>query len=193
MRAALLYALAWLAFALAHSLLARAPVKAALRPLLGRGYRLAYNAVAVMQVALLVWLGRTLFPEPGVALPGGVEAALRAVQVAGAGVMLAALGHYDLGRFVGWSDLRRTPPPPEALVTRGLHRWVRHPLYAGAFLVLWGGAVDRHGAWLAFWGSLYLAVGSRFEERDLIRVHGDAYRRYRARVPAFVPWKGRAI
>jgi len=60
-----------------------------------------------------------------------------------------------------------------------LHRFVRHPLYSAAFLILWG--------------SVYLVVGSHFEERFLERLYGDAYADYRRRVPAFVPWKGRAI
>ena len=43
----------------------------------------------------------------------------------------------------------------------------------------------------AVWGSAYLVIGTAFEERKLRRLYGQAYEDYRARVPAFVPWKGR--
>jgi len=39
--------------------------------------------------------------------------------------------------------------------------------------------------------TLYFVLGSRLEERKLIAVHGDTYRRYRAKVPGLLPlpWK----
>ena len=39
--------------------------------------------------------------------------------------------------------------------------------------------------------TLYLAIGYRFEERDLARRHGDSYLAYREEVPAFFPRLGR--
>jgi protein-S-isoprenylcysteine O-methyltransferase Ste14 len=50
-----------------------------------------------------------------------------------------------------------------------------------------------NAAWLvsAIAITLYFAIGSWFEERKLIAIHGDAYRRYRDKVPALLPlpWK----
>jgi protein-S-isoprenylcysteine O-methyltransferase Ste14 len=39
--------------------------------------------------------------------------------------------------------------------------------------------------------TLYFFIGSRFEERKLIRYHGEQYRRYRELVPGLIPlpWK----
>ena len=42
--------------------------------------------------------------------------------------------------------------------------------------------------------TLYLAIGYRLEERQMLRDHGDAFRAYRDRVPGWLPIsvKGRA-
>lgn len=80
----------------------------------------------------------------------------------------------------------------EPLVTHGVHRFVRHPLYTALFMVLWGRAFDEAALMTAVWGSLYLVIGTRFEERKLRRIYGTAYETYSARTPRFVPWPGKA-
>ena len=37
----------------------------------------------------------------------------------------------------------------------------------------------------------WIVVGSRLEERDLVREFGDAYRDYQRKVPMLLPWPGR--
>ena len=36
-------------------------------------------------------------------------------------------------------------------------------------------------------------VGAHLEEQKLLRRHGEAYRRYMARVPGLMPWPGRSL
>ncbi len=183
-----LYALAWLAFGLGHSLLAG-------RVWLGRWSRLAYNAVAIASFAGVSAAGAaTLADRPVFDLPGPALAGLAAVHLAGWAVLLLSARFYDLGRLGGLAQLRHPEAPPdEGLRLDGPHGWVRHPLYAGAFLILWGAAVNPLGLATACWGSLYLLAGTWCEERRLLRRYGPAYAGYRARVPAFVPWRGRII
>ena len=194
----LLYALAWLSFGLGHSLLAGEAMKRrrpqALRPF----YRAAYNGFAVLHLALVWALGRHLFaPLARFDLEPWAAAALTAVHVLGWLVLLWGLRPYDLGRFAGTRQIRNhfrgiEEPEDEPLRTHGLLRFLRHPLYAGAFLILWGGAQNEMLLATAVWGSLYLLAGATCEERRLLRLYGDAYADYRRRVPAIVPWKGRA-
>jgi protein-S-isoprenylcysteine O-methyltransferase Ste14 len=70
---------------------------------------------------------------------------------------------------------------------------VRHPWYALGLLVLW--TRDLNAAWLvaAIAITVYLLIGSRLEENKLIAFYGDAYRRYRRRVPGLVPLPGRSL
>jgi protein-S-isoprenylcysteine O-methyltransferase Ste14 len=116
----------------------------------------------------------------------------------GIAILIVALRGYDLGRFTGLTQVRAgragaTLAQDEPLKLDGLHRYVRHPLYTGGFLVLWGLAHDPMAVATAVWASLYLLIGTWFEERRLLRVYGEAYAQYRLRVPAFMPWRGKAM
>jgi len=195
----LAYALAWLSFGALHSLLARQSVKDRLRPLLGPWYRLAYNGLSVAHIATVWAVGWFAFAGAGAFdLPGWARGLLLAIEIAGWGLMAVALAGYDLGRLGGMNQIRhhrRGVPAPEdePLRTDRLHRFVRHPIYSAGFLILWGRIGSEFELATAVWGSLYLVIGALFEERWLLTHYGAAYADYRRRVPAFVPWKGRAI
>jgi len=191
----LLYALAWGSFGLAHSLLAREGAKRRLRPLLGRAYRLAYNLLAAAHIAAVLAVGRLLLgAAPPYVLPAWLDVLRLAALASGAVVLAAGLRGYDLGLFAGMRQLREgEQADAEPLHTGGLNAYVRHPLYAGGILLLWGLATAPLGLATALWGTLYLVIGARFEERALAARHGAAYAAYRARVPFLVPWKGRAL
>ena len=196
----LIYGILWLGFGVVHSILAGAPAKRRLAPLVGGKYRLLYNLFAALHIALVLYGGQAFLAERAAAFawPPEMAAVLSGVRWAGLAILLGSLTQYDLGRFGGWTqfkaDLRHQPAvEDEPLHLGGIHRYVRHPLYAGAYLFLWGGAGDAFGLATAIWGSVYLAIGTHFEERRLLRLHGAAYADYRAAVPALLPWKGRAL
>lgn len=197
--AQLLYALAWISFGAGHSLLAHLPVRAWMQRRVGAAERLAYNLIALVHIAAVLGLGLWLLGDaPEFARPAWLAWGQGALAAAGTGVLLLALRDYDLGRFGGLTQLHTgaesldAPAAAEPLVTSGLHRYIRHPLYSGAMALLWGLATSPFGLATAVWASLYFLIGARFEDRKLLRLHGDAYATYRRRVPAFVPWKGRA-
>ncbi|MGB0681092.1 MAG: methyltransferase family protein [Magnetovibrionaceae bacterium] len=189
----LIYAALWLAFGASHSLLCGEGAKAALGPLLGAGYRLAYNGFALICIGVVFAVGYlilhpSLFQLSGT--PWGFG--LLVVQIAGLVFGLIALRGYDLGRFAGTEQLRRAraglpPEDDEPLRIEGLNRYLRHPLYLAAYLILWGGAVDDRGLATALWGSVYLWLGARFEERRLLARYGQAYAEYRDRTPSVIP------
>lgn len=193
----ILYALAWLSFGFGHTLLAGVGIKARLAPALGPWYRIAFNGFAALHLAAVWLFGAWLFggsaPFP---LPVWAHAVLYGIALLGLVILLLAARDYDLGRFCGITQVRNhrrgvDEPEDEPLHIGGFHSYVRHPLYAGLYLVLWGLAQDPFGLATAVWASAYLAIGTWFEERRLIALYGDAYRRYRAQVPALIPWRGK--
>jgi hypothetical protein len=197
--AQLVYALAWLSFSVGHSLLASDNCKRRLRPMFGASYRVFYNAFAAIHLGLVWWLGDFIFRgRPRFDFSGEMHAVLLAVYAVGWLIMLLGLKGYDLGRLAGIHQIRcylrgTEDTEDEPLRLDGLHRYVRHPLYLGGFLILWGRVTGEFEVATAVWTSLYLLVGTMFEERRLLRLYGADYAEYRRRVPAFIPWKGRAF
>ena len=77
-----------------------------------------------------------------------------------------------------------------ALVTTGPYRWVRHPFYSSAALVILGNSLVAAN-WLFFVAGcvmfLLLVIRTRKEEDNLIARFGDDYRNYMQRTGRFVP------
>jgi protein-S-isoprenylcysteine O-methyltransferase Ste14 len=180
-----------LLFAVQHSLMARRGVKAWLRrrvpvSLERTTYVLATDLCLVLLLALWQPFGGDLWR-----VGGPTAVALWVLCAAGwllAIVSTYAVDHLELTglRQAGWG--RPQPAAANGLQVGGLYAVVRHPLMTGLLLAFW--ATPHLGAShllfaLAMTG--YVAVGIRFEERDLRRTFGADYDAYTARVPALVP------
>ena len=194
----IIYALLWISFGFVHSLLARAPVKRLLQPLFGRAYRISYNLFSALHIGLVIIGGQVVLGANSANYEIGNELTFLAMaaQLTGVVVIIFSLRQYDLGLFSGTTQLFRSDSnsvEEEPLHLSGMHRYVRHPLYLGAYLYLLGGAVSEFGLQTALWGCLYLFIGTWFEERSLIAQYGRAYAEYKEKVPAILPFKGRAI
>ncbi len=79
-------------------------------------------------------------------------------------------------------------PQRGRLVTKGLYRYMRHPMYTFAMLVLVCSPIMTANllySILIF--ALYFWIGSYFEEKNLIQRFGESYVQYQKNVPRFIP------
>ncbi len=175
-----------IAFALTHSLLASRPCKqwACARGLQEPRYRLCYSLLGLLTTLAWAGLVHALPDAPLYDTDGAVRWALIALQLTGAAVALAAFQPIDGLAFLG---LRAAPENCDPFIERGIYRYLRHPMYTGAMLILLAmPAQSWNGLHFTLAICLYFVIGARFEEGRMRAAHPE-YAGYRRRVPAFVP------
>jgi protein-S-isoprenylcysteine O-methyltransferase Ste14 len=91
-----------------------------------------------------------------------------------------------------WARLRGRELPAPQFRTPFLYKRTRHPLYLGFLLAFWAAPTMTAGHLLfAVATTGYILIAIQLEERDLIDLFGDQYRRYRQQVSMLIPWPGR--
>ncbi len=180
---------------LLHSLLASHRFKAFLTTWLGlgwmRAYRLFYNLFSLVTFLPILYLTASLPDAPLYIIPTPFSYLMLFGQ--GIAILLLLIGvlQTDALAFIGLRQFLETQEPPSRLVTNGLYRYVRHPLYSAGLLFLWlTPLMTRNLFTLYLTATLYLIIGAHFEEKKLLREFGQAYADYRARTPMLIPrWK----
>jgi protein-S-isoprenylcysteine O-methyltransferase Ste14 len=200
---ALLIFVTLMAFGVIHSLLASHSAKQVAQRLVGVNvatatYRLVFNVLAFVTILPALSLMFRLPDRELYRLPAPWDSIALGLQALAALGLLYSVYQMDAWFFLG---LRQLGEPPQMgirysidststpqLVTNGLHRFVRHPLYTTSLIVLYL-ASPMSLNWLAFAVSchVYFFIGSIFEERKLVREFGAAYRAYQQRVPRLMP------
>ena len=157
----------------------------------------ARDALLIVLIALLIGQAAAAAGSPHVPrlLLAGHSAAFGA-QVAGAvllfgGIALLAAAQLNMG--ASWRIGIKEGDAP-GLVTGGLYRFCRHPIYLGLITALAGyTALLPTPLSLALFAGAYAGarVQAAAEEAHLVRTYGDAYRDYARRTGRFLPGFGR--
>ena len=153
--------------------------------------RALYTFASAFALALLCVLWQAVDATP-LTLDGPLNLLLRAVSLLAlisfvwAFISIEGFDAFGTGDVLARFRHRSRPPVP--LTVNGPYRWVRHPFYFLVVVMLWASPVisgDRLLLNALF--TIWIVLGARWEERDLIVQYGDAYRRYQAEVPMLMP------
>ncbi len=192
----LLIILAAVIYSTVHSWLASLKVKDLARQRFGaaadRGYRFGYNLFAVVSGLPILALLYILPDQPlyQISLPWILLTALG--QLAGILIIIVGILQTDPWHFIGLRQLLEPEKAsPSVMITTGLYRRVRHPLYTGGLLLIWLAPVMTVNLLTLFVIlTIYLIVGAKLEEQRLTHEFGEAYREYQHRVPMLIPgWR----
>ncbi|MDQ6988868.1 MAG: isoprenylcysteine carboxylmethyltransferase family protein [Mariprofundaceae bacterium] len=147
-------------------------------------YRLLYSVVAVLSTAAWLFYVQQLPDAPFYAWDGTMQMLFWLIQAVGLLIALAAFSPIDGLVFLG---LKKAKSGQDPFVVQGVYRWMRHPMYMGAMLIL---LAMPEQTWNGFHFTLviclYFILGSRLEERRMLAEHPD-YADYQQQVAAFIP------
>ena len=181
----------WILYYAIHSILATTSVKIFLQKKLKkyfRYYRLSYSIFATVTLGCLLYFQYSFdspiliksflikyFAIPFLILPGII-------------IMFISIKKY----FMLLSGVRSifTPVPASELKVNGIHRFVRHPLYSGTILFVWGLFFVfpfLNNLIAAALLTLYVLIGIIFEEKKLKNEFGKKYEEYISKVPMLIP------
>jgi protein-S-isoprenylcysteine O-methyltransferase Ste14 len=181
-------------FAIQHSVMARRQFKEWWTKFVPKPVeRSTYVLFATLALALLCWQWR---PMPAVIWRvdnPSIANALVGFSLAGWLIVLTStflINHFELfGLHQVANNLTGREMPAPRFRAPLFYRLVRHPIYLGFIIAFWAAPVMTAGHLLfAAVTSAYIIVGILLEERDLVAVFGDDYRRYREQVSMLVPW-----
>ena len=100
------------------------------------------------------------------------------------------INHFELlGLEQVWHYLRRTEPKKITFKLRGFYKHVRHPLMLGFLLFFWATPhMTVSHLFFAAMFTIYVLIGIRYEERDLMKHHPEEYGKYKKEVPGLIPF-----
>lgn len=111
------------------------------------------------------------------------------VSASGLIIMMICIKKYFVG-LSGIKSLVQEQSVSNQLIITGIHKYVRHPLYLGTFIFIWGLLILFPQLSLLVANSvitIYTLAAIKWEEEKLIVEFGEDYRHYRQNVPAILP------
>jgi len=188
--------LAFLLWGVVHSLLASLQAKTLARRMFGPGaervYRLGYNLFAGVSLLPIAWLLLVLPDQHLYTVPFPWAILLQIGQLLALFALTVGVLQTGALAFLGLSQLWSAEPGVAELVTGGLYRFVRHPLYTAGLAIIWlSPSMTANRLALTVATTLYILIGAYFEERKLRGEYGEEYTRYATVTPMLIPFTKR--
>ncbi len=185
-------------FGIQHSVMARPGFKEALTKIVPAA---SERALYVLGSVVVLWAIFAFWqPMPSVVWSASSEwlvYALWGLFFTGWGIVFIAtwlLNHFELfGLQQAWSDFTGKPVDPPSFRDPLFYKLVRHPIYTGFLIAFWAIPTMTVGHLVFALGmTVYIVIGVRYEERDLLSALGPVYQDYRRRVGMVIPGIGKA-
>lgn len=188
----LLLAFAWLLYGAIHSFMASNYFKNFAAKILGenfRFYRLIYNVLAFILLIPIFNLKFSIEKESFWQVSIYQSVIGKFITIFGVLFVSRALQGYNLFEFSGL-DFNKNQEKNE-FKSDGLLKYMRHPIYFGILTFIWGMFIadaSTRSLTSAIAVTIYLYIGIYFEEKKLLEVFGEKYKRYQQEVPMLIPF-----
>ena len=153
-----------------------------------RHYRLLYTLFAFISLAALLYFQLQL-ESPLLFTRGVTSLVVGVLFVAVGGILMGICIRKYFMSLSGVRSLFQEQVSGRLMIT-GIHRYMRHPLYLGTFIFIWGLLLLFPYLSLLIACAvitLYTLAAIPFEEAKLVEEFGEDYRRYQRQVPRLLP------
>ena len=187
----LLLTLSWLLYGVIHSFMASNYFKIFAEKIMGKYfpfYRIIYNVLAFTLLIPVFAVQFSTKKEVFWQVSDYQSIIGKAIAICGVLIISKALQGYDLREFSGL-DFNKSQEKNE-FKSDGLLKYMRHPIYFGILIFVWGMFVSdasTRSLTSAVAVTIYLFIGIYFEEKKLIEVFGEKYKKYQQDVPMLIP------
>jgi protein-S-isoprenylcysteine O-methyltransferase Ste14 len=187
----IILAVFWTVYCFLHSFFASLTIKQKIKTVTSvdfKWYRISYTIFAFLSLVALIIYEWNL-PTSFMFATGSVMKICGSI-IGGLGLLLMIICIQKY--FLSLSGIKGffIESFSNTLQIKGVHKYVRHPLYLGTFAFLWGLFLIIP-YWSLFISNLVITVytlyGITLEEQKLVTEFGEPYRQYQQKVPMIIP------